>query len=196
MCLLQPRDSLKNDGAMLNPTRLWILFAACALLQSFSSAQDRPQRKYVFSGAVTEVECSKLPALSFNIKPPGDRGKTEDRLTVQCVPRKQDHSAMLSLTFTLAEQPPSSADIYERRYSFRWGELKDSRAAGLDGQFTKDPKLCTSLADLFGSKVSKTITSTSEHLPRSPQWSAGCFGDARWGTSMEIVLIGKFPESL
>jgi hypothetical protein len=186
---------------MLNHTRLWILCVACAQLPScaapreFPRRQDLPRRTYVFSGAVMQADCEKLPALSFNIRPSMDRADTQDSLTVQCVPKK-DHSATLNLIFTITQQAPSTPDRYERRYSFRWGQWKESRGGTSLEQFNRKGEQCKALTDLFKAKVSTTISSTSEHLRQSPQWSVGCWDDAMWGTSMEMYLTGKFHESL
>ena len=50
--------------------------------------------------------------------------------------------------------------------------------------------------DGLTAKVSKDLTSTTEHLRTSPHWSVSSNGDDLWGTSMEFELLGKYPDSL
>jgi len=180
---------------MLNARSLRILLPALILLRCLAPAQNSPQREYVFSGNVSEADCREMPTLLFAIGPSMNRAETKDHLTVRYVRGKGAEPAQLSLTFTIVgEVNLNHGDT--RSYSFRWGNAIPPRPSAMQGQFTKDPKLCTRLVDLFDTRVPKTISTSSENISKSPQWSAGCYGDDFWGTSMEVTITGRIGESL
>jgi hypothetical protein len=181
-----------------------ILFALWALLPAFAPGQDQSvtkedpsPKKFVFSGAVTEADCLDLPISSFEVRPSNARAGTTNRLVIDCLPTQDQKNVFtLTLTFLITEGPPSSPDLHDRSYYFRWGESKASKQLPMVGEFTKDENRCVRFASLFTTKVSRDATSTTEHLPTSPHWSVSCNGDDLWGTSMEFELRGRFPDRL
>jgi hypothetical protein len=187
---------ITNAIRMSHPHKLWLLFIACILLTAPTDAQSESRREYLFSGPLRGADCSVLPAPAFEIGPSLDRADTKDRLAVLCAPGKEDSPAILSLKFTIiGEQDRSDGEL--KQYSFRWGKSVNSQPTQMfHGQFTKDSRLCTTIADFLQAHVPATVHSGSENLPASPQWSASCNPDDMWGTSMEIVLTGKVGESL
>lgn len=190
----------------MRKTRIRFLLAFCSLLPTFAAAQEQslpkeidPPKKFVFSGPVTEADCRELPTPSFEVRASGPRWKTADRLLIDCLhTKKEDHSAILTLTFVITEPPPPPSDFGNRAYSFRWGaSINPKRPPNpMLGEFSKDPDRCARFVALFTSRVSKDVTSTNEHLRTSPRWSVSCNGDDLWGMSMEFELLGKYPESL
>jgi hypothetical protein len=175
-----------------------VFSATLAVAQNQSATKEvQPFKKFVFSGPVSEADCRELPASSFDIRASGPRWNTADRLLIACLPiGDKDHpSFTLRLTFVITEPSPSTPEY--RTYPFRWGNSKSPKSLDpMVGEFTKDHDRCSRFAALFTAKISKDVTSTTERLRNSPHWSVSCNGDDLWGTSMEIELVGKYPDSL
>lgn len=175
-----------------------VFFVTLAFAQNQPAKREvQPSKKFVFSGSVSEADCRELPAPSFDIRASGPRWNTADRLLIACLPiGGKDHPSLaLSLTFVITEPSPSTPDY--RTYPFRWGNsIRSKSVVPMVGEFTKDPDRCSRFASLFTAKISRDVTSTTEHLSNSPHWSVGCNGDDLWGMSMEIELSGKYPDSL
>jgi len=180
---------------MMTAQCLTILLIAYALPSRLAFSQYQPKREYVFRGDVSEAECREFPALQFDIPPSMDRANSKDHLTVRCVPGEEDKSSSLSLIFIIIGDTNRN-NSSTRQFSFRWGQDVGENRDSTVGQFTKDAQKCTAFVALFQSKISKTAAYSLDNLQQSPQWTAGCNPDDRWGTSMEIVLTGKIGESL
>jgi hypothetical protein len=175
-----------------------VFLATLAVAQNEPAAKEvHPSKNFFFSGTVREADCRELPASSFEVRASGPRWTTLDRLLIACLPvgDKDDPSFTLRLTFVITEPSPPTPEY--RTYSFRWGNSKNPKSVDpMLGEFTKDPNRCLRFAALFTAKVSKDVSSTTEHLSNSPHWSVSCNGDDLWGMSMEVELVGKYPDSL
>jgi hypothetical protein len=193
-----PVDFRRRESMMARVDLFVLVFlATLAVAQDQSLTREvQPPMKFVFSGPVSEADCRELPTPSFDIRASGPRWKTADRLLIDCLPIGDKKASLtLSLTFVITEPSPPTPEY--RTYSFRWGNSKNPKL--LDprmGEFTKDHDRCSRFAALFTAKISKDVTSTTEHLRSSPHWSVSCNGDDLWGTSMEVQLLGKYPDSL
>jgi hypothetical protein len=179
---------------MLGTPHKWIALVAGLSIAGMACAQDVPRRVLTFSGTVSEAECADLPMSSFVIGPSGDRYKSGDRLEIRCVPWQAGHFANLSLTFIVVGQVLPSPPGGARVYTFRWSKAIDRPVDRMGGQFSMDPKRCERLASLFASKISTTASLTSPKGEKPPVWSAGCYPDDLWGTSMEFRLATNFQD--
>jgi len=56
------------------------------------------------------------------------------------------------------------------------------RASVLEGEFTRDEDKCRRLLNLLRGKASQTDPNVTV------TWAGDCYGDDRWGVSMEITL--------
>ncbi|MGA7521425.1 MAG: hypothetical protein WBW84_03030 [Acidobacteriaceae bacterium] len=172
-----------------------ILIACFACLTIIARAQERPQKKVVFSGVVTEAECQQMPSQAFTIPPSMDRAETNDLLTVRCLPMVAGPFGVLSLTFTIDVNGKSTFGMRGKLFYFRWGKAVDAAPSfPFAGQFTYNPSLCARLAKLFSSDILKPETSDPDRIPDFPKLSAECHDDDRWGTSMELTLTGDLTK--
>lgn len=157
--------------------KLWLQLAVCFLALT-ASAQEA-KRSYVFTGIVPRDDCNLLPQRSFEIRPSLNRSQTNDRLAIQCG-EAMDGTTLLSMTFFLTDTPPQLQPGQSRRYSFRWG-AKVGPSVRMTGEFGADEEKCRKTLAFF-------LHAAPQDPKLSPVWEGGCYGDDRFGTSLEITL--------
>jgi hypothetical protein len=168
-----------SKGGEFSSIAGFFLACACVLAQ-------QKQAEYRFVGPANEAVCRNFPAPIFTIKPSMDRWNSGDLLTVRC------SDGILSLTFAIDSAWRSPSGINQKLYYFRWGESKNPGHTGLEGQFTRNEKRCKEIADRFGTVVAR-ILPPADKGATPMRWSAGCYADDQWGTSMEFTLSG-YPD--